>query len=147
MHIRRAVPADAEAVLALINRLLEELGGQAIPSDIAGQTFGRLVTGQDAGLVLVAQEEDHIIGVCTVSFQQAIRSLGPYAIIQEMYVAPEFRSRGAGTALVEEAVNRARSLGFRMVEVGTPAGGDRQEAFYQRLGFAPVGLRLRRPTL
>ena len=147
VDIKRALPDDAESVISLLNRLLEELGGEPIPIEDAQSALLRLVADPAAGFALLAIEEKSIVGICTVSFQEAVRARGRYALIQEMYVVPQFRSRGVGAALVEEAVSQARSLGCRTVEVGTPAGGDRQEAFYQRLGFAPVGLRLRRPTL
>jgi GNAT superfamily N-acetyltransferase len=145
MDIRRAVPDDVESVLSLINELSEELGGESIPPEIASQTFSRLVSDQDTGFILVVEEESTIVGVCTVSFQDAIRSRGRYAIIQETYVVPEFRSLGLGGKLVYEAISQAQSSSCSMVEVGTPAGGARQEAFYGRLGFQPVGLRLRKP--
>jgi GNAT superfamily N-acetyltransferase len=145
MDIRRAVSDDVESVLPLINRLLRELGGEAIPSDIAGQTFLRLMSDKDAGLILVVEEQGRIAGVCTVSFQDAIRSRGRYGIIQEMYVLPEFRSLGFGSKLVYEAVAEARSLGCSMLEVGAPVNDPRQEGFYKRAGFVPVGPRLRRP--
>ena len=145
MDIRHAVSDDVESVLSLVNQLLEELGGESIPSEIASQTFSRLVSDQDTGFILVVEEEGTIVGVCTVSFQDAIRSHGRYAIVQETYVLPEFRSLGFGGQLVYEAIAQAQSLGCSMVEVGTPGNGLLQEGFYKRLGFAPVGLRLRRP--
>ena len=145
MDIRHAVSDDVASVLSLVNQLLEELGGESIPSEIASQTFSRLVSDQDTGFILVVEEEGTIVGVCTVSFQDAIRSRGRYAIVQETYVLPEFRSLGFGGKLVYEAIAQAQSLGCSMVEVGTPGSGLLQEGFYKRLGFAPVGLRLRRP--
>ncbi len=79
-----------------------------------------------------------------MSLAQAIRSSGPYAIIQEMYVVPELRRQGIGAELVEEAISQTRLLGCSMVELGTPLNGQRQERFYERLGFQIVGSRLRK---
>jgi ribosomal protein S18 acetylase RimI-like enzyme len=81
--------------------------------------------------------------VCTVSFVHAMRSLGRYAIIQEMYVVPERRSSGIGKELLEAALAAAIERGAAFVELGTPLHGTRQVQFYERSGFTSVGERLR----
>ena len=87
------------------------------------------------------------VAVCTVSFVDALRSVGRYGIIQEMYVEPDRRSGGAGMAVLQFALEHAVARGCRMVELGTPYHGERQIRFYQRSGFTEVGARLRwRPS-
>ena len=144
MAVRRAATADSDTVLSLVNELLMELGGQSIPSTRAQAAFGRLVADDQEGFILVYEKNNAIVGVCSVSLVQAIRSSGPYAIIQEMYVVPALRGRGIGATLVAEAVSQAALLGCSIVELGTPMDGDRQERFYERLGFQRVGSRLRK---
>lgn len=144
MITRLANPSDLEPVLCLVNRLLEELGGKALTVQATSATFSRLVEEEDAGSVVVGEEDGRIVAVCTMSFQDAIRTAGTYAIVQEMYVVPEFRSVGLGARLMEYALSEAHKHGCSVVELGTPANGVRQEQFYQRLGFQAVGLRLRR---
>ncbi len=143
MGIRPATSSDFDAVLTLVNELLVELGGEAIGRGAALAPFARLAAGQE-GFVLAYEKDHSLVGVCTVSLVQAIRSAGPYVIIQEMYVIPEMRGEGIGAELVQEAASRARSLGCTMIELGTPLAGERQERLYARLGFEKVGSRLRR---
>ena len=144
MAVRRAAAADSDTVLSLVNELLMELGGQPIPRTRAQAAFGRLVADDQEGFILVYEKDNAIVGVCTVSLVQAIRSSGPYAIIQEMYVVPVLRDRGIGAALVAEAVSQAALLGCSTVELGTPMNGERQERFYERLDFQRVGSRQRK---
>ena len=131
----------------MVNQLLMELGGQPVPKDAAEDAFGCLTNEDGNGFVLVYERDGAIVAVCTVSLVQAIRSSGLYAIIQEMYVAPELRCQGIGAELVDEAVSQARWLGCTMIELGTPLNGERQERFYERLGFQTVGSRLRKTLL
>lgn len=73
----------------------------------------------------------------------ALRSVGHYAIIQEMYVDPSARSSGVGMEVLRFALDHAVARGCAMVELGTPFHGERQIQFYQRAGFTNVGARLR----
>ena len=57
------------------------------------------------------------------------RDLTPW--LASVFVAPERRSRGAGSAVVERVVEEARSLGVRTLYLYTP---DR-ESFYARTGW------------
>ena len=72
-----------------------------------------------------------------------MRARGRYGIIQEMFVLPAARSSGIGMTVLRFALEQAVANGCRMVELGTPADGERQIAFYRRAGFAEVGARLR----
>jgi ribosomal protein S18 acetylase RimI-like enzyme len=57
--------------------------------------------------------------------------------IMDIAVAPEFRGRGIGTALIEELIAEARASGRSVsihVEMQNPA-----RSLYERLGFVPVG--------
>jgi len=144
LDIRLANSTDFQQCLLFVNSLLEELGGKQLALNTAHLVFSRLAENQDEGYILVGEEDGRVVGVCTVSFQYAIRTAGRYAIIQEMYVIPELRSLGIGTKLIQQAILEAQNRGCTAVELGTPTNGFRQEKLYQRLGFNPVGLRLRR---
>ena len=144
MNIDVASANDAEVVVQLVNCLIEELGGGSLDSDSAAAACRKIISDPGSGLILVAREGGHAIGVCTMSFQDAIRTLGKYAIIQEMYIAPEFRSRSLGAQLIERAAAEAQGHGCKVIELGTPPDGQRQEQFYRKVNFNPVGLRFRR---
>ena len=105
--------------------------------------YARFADDGPSGFVALAEDGDQFTAVCTVSFVDALRSVGRYAIIQEMYVVPGVRSSGVGLELLQFALDHAISRGCAMVELGTPYHGDRQIRFYQRAGFTEVGARLR----
>ena len=146
MKIDVATANDADLVVQLVNCLIEELGGGSLNRDLAASACLKIISDPGSGLILIAREDGQAIGVCTLSFQDAIRTLGRYAIIQEMYVVPTFRSQAIGARLIERAVAKARAHGCSIVELGTPPDGQRQEQFYRKVGFSPVGLRFRMRT-
>lgn len=141
--IREAGAADGEAVVRLVAALLDELGGRALDTAKARDVFAHLVDDPDAGFVSLAETSEGVIGVCTVSHAIALRSLGRYSIVQEMYVVPAARASSVGSQLIAHVLELATERASRFVELGTPPGGERQIAFYLRMGFLVVGERLR----
>ena len=143
LNVRLAEAKDEEAAMRLVRSLLVELGATPPSPDKMSLVFHNLVSVGDAGFVVIGETEGQTRAVCTVSFLQAMRSRGRYAIIQEMYVEPEIRSTGAGADVLRFALDHAVAAGCSMVELGTPFHGDRQIQFYERSGFTNVGARLR----
>jgi len=105
--------------------------------------FDALVGDADAGFVALGESHRRAVAVCTVSYLQAMRTRGKYAIIQEMFVESEYRSTGVGMEVLKFALGYAVANGCETVELGTPYHGDRQIQFYRRAGFSEVGARLR----
>lgn len=64
---------------------------------------------------------------------------GPVAELKRMYVAPEARGLGLGTALGWAAVNAAQRSGYGVIKLDTSADMAAAHAAYRRLGFVPCG--------
>ena len=143
LNVRLAQPKDRDAALFLVRGLLAELGGTPPAPDAMSATFDRLVSDDSAGFIVIGERGNAAIAVCTVSFLDALRTRGRYAIIQEMFVEPECRSSEVGMAVLKFALEHAVANGCQTVELGTPYDGDRQIHFYRRAGFTEVGARLR----
>ncbi|MYC34105.1 MAG: GNAT family N-acetyltransferase [Chloroflexi bacterium] len=142
-NVRLASRADRAAVVDLVGKLLAELGGTPSPAEAMSPTFDFLAGGGDVGFVALGESDSRAVAVCTVSYLRAMRTRGKYAIIQEMYVEPEYRSTGVGMGVLKFALDYAVANGCQTVELGTPYHGDRQIQFYRRAGFTEVGARLR----
>ena len=159
LNVRLATPSDRNETLRLVSALLSELGGTPPPTEAMAPVFDDLVSGSDTGFIVLGELDGNDearaaadldgdtasqpIAVCTVSYLQALRTQGRYAVIQEMFVDPPHRSGGAGMQVLQYALAQAAAHGCRAVELGTPARGERQIAFYRRAGFTQVGARLR----
>ncbi|HEY5816353.1 MAG TPA: GNAT family N-acetyltransferase [Solirubrobacterales bacterium] len=147
-EIRAATGEDAPAVAAAVEALLIELGGER-PSTTALEEAARtLAEDPELGVLLVAECEGAIVGICAVSWQFAVHVPGRYGTIQDLWVHPEWRSRALGRELVLALVRQATELGVARLEVGLPQEGFAQleatERFYRENGFTPLGPRMRR---
>ena len=140
---RIAFEPDRGVVVELVGKLLSELGGTPPPAEAMLPTFDRLAGGGHAGFVALGEYDGGAVAVCTVSYLHAMRTRGKYAIIQEMFVEPEYRSTGVGMEVLKFALGRAVADGCQTVELGTPYDGDRQVRFYRGAGFSEIGARLR----
>ena len=143
LNVRLATIDDRDEAIRLVRGLLIELGGNPAPADALSGVFDELASGGDTGFVVIAEEDGVAKAACTASFVTALRTVGRYAILQEMFVEPEARSTGMGRAVIEFALQHAVARGCQVVELGTPRIGQRQIGFYERAGFENVGARLR----
>ncbi|MEX0300468.1 MAG: GNAT family N-acetyltransferase [Kordiimonas sp.] len=55
--------------------------------------------------------------------------------LKNIAVSPEWQGKGVGKALLVEAIDAARTLGAKYLEVGTGNSSVDQLAFYQKAGF------------
>lgn len=148
IQIVQAQSEDAAVVATLVGELLHEI--MAAVKEKAfnfhyTETESRAGAWLQDGLyiVLLAREGDAPVGFLALYQSYALYTEGAYGTIPEFYVRPMYRSRGAGSALLEQARQLGRSRGWRRLEVTTPPlpEFDRTLAFYQRQGFSISGGR------
>jgi GNAT superfamily N-acetyltransferase len=135
--VRTAVPEDRASCLELI----EILTGKA-PDDGWIETYDRLLSG-DRGEILVAVEDDGLLGVATVSYNLAIRYGGEYCQLEELIVSPAARGKNAGGSLVQTAVERARNRGCGEMGLYLVDRSEGNRPFYEKYGFEIVGSEMR----
>jgi arsenite methyltransferase len=112
-HVRPVTEAEREAVAAL----LEAAG---LPADGVGDQF-------EAGFV-VAEADGGIVGVAGMEIY------GANGLLRSVAVAPAWRGRGVGEALVQERMAYATSRSLRAVFLLTTTA----PAWFTKLGFAAV---------
>jgi GNAT superfamily N-acetyltransferase len=149
--VRLASAADAEHLLEGVAALHAELvGSDAAASPSARAAAHEIASGGETGLAVVALASGGTacVGVATASIQTAIRTSGPYLLIQELWTAPAYRSLGVGSRMLAALRAEAVARGVKTIEVGMPRRSfpavDRTIAFYTAEGFEEVGLRMRR---
>jgi ribosomal protein S18 acetylase RimI-like enzyme len=59
-------------------------------------------------------------------------------LMDGIFVAPEARSQGIGSRLLEAIADEARRRGYREVRLDVVEGNERARALYERRGFYPV---------
>jgi GNAT superfamily N-acetyltransferase len=128
--ISDAGSADAEALRALFREYAAWLGAQGWFVDLEAE-LAALPGGYD--VVLVASEGDERTG-CV-----ALKRLPDRACeMKRLYVRPAVRGSGAGRALAEASIARARDLGYATMRLDTLPSMDAARALYLSLGFRPI---------
>jgi para-aminobenzoate synthetase len=148
MSVRAATADDAPAVASAVEALLIELGGERPSATALEEGARRLAEDPSAGALLVAEDDNRVVGVLAASWQYAIHVPGRYGTIQDLWVDPEWRSKALGRELVLALVRKAADAGVPRLEVGLPAesfaGLGATERFYRENDFTPLGPRMRR---
>lgn len=145
LSIKRATEDDAGIVAQLLFGLLDELaGGQGPTLASLTDTASRLIAARRV-LPILAYDRAQPIGVMTLNECAAIYAGGLFGEISELYVLPDYRSRGVAPLMMAEAKVIARESEWTRLEVGAPdqPAWSRTLSFYLREGFVEVGPRLK----
>jgi GNAT superfamily N-acetyltransferase len=148
--IRLADEADLGGIVELL-RLGAVPGGPPStedPDDLGPYraALGEIAqAGTDGGAVLVAELAGEVVGVCQlIVFRHLQARGGRCAEIESVHVHPDHRGVGVGSALLDEAVRRARALGCYRVQLTSNTARPDAHRFYERFGLAPshVGYKM-----
>ena len=138
--VRPARPGDARSFLELWRTVVAE--GRWVRPDAVGRgvrfyrrRFRRGWTEEEANLVAVA-------GGRVVGHLGASREEGPvtrHVAYLGMAVAPGWRGRGVGTALLSEAIRWAREVGVEKLSLSVYPHNAAARALYRKFGFREEG--------
>ena len=135
-QVRVAGPADAPQVGRLLfdfNTEFETLTPSA--AEFAAR-FARLFVRDDV-LVLLAGAEPPT-GFAFLTLRPTPYYDGPLAQLEELYVLPELRDQGIGTALLAEAVARVRERGAQEMHINVDEVDSDTRRFYERHHFVNI---------
>jgi RimJ/RimL family protein N-acetyltransferase len=142
--IRPAVPADADALVELADAVAGEAEGWLI-TDSSWRSAGeerrylRALRRYAHAAVFVAESADGIVGRLSVARDPHPASV--HVADLGLMVAAEWRRRGIGRALLEEAVEWARASGIRKLELHVFPHNEGAIALYESFGFEREGYR------
>jgi GNAT superfamily N-acetyltransferase len=153
--VRRArIPADLEAIHALYAEQAR-LHADQWPEHFRAPDSTRVVpeltrlAREETSCLLLATMDARVVGlVCCHLLEQRdpgmLRYDGPVAYVADIVVSHDVRRRGIGTMLMEHAEEWARERGARTMSLQVYDGNEVAKAFYQRHGFQPVTLQMRK---
>ncbi|HEX4301972.1 MAG TPA: GNAT family N-acetyltransferase [Rhizomicrobium sp.] len=124
---RRRDATVAEDYLQPLLQKLEEKDGEIfVAVDVHDAPIGWGVVQADKDDIYVIEAERRI------------------AYIAELYLVEAARGTGVGRALIAACEDWARARGIGVLHIGVLPGNVRARAVYERAGFAPYALRLRK---
>jgi len=100
--------------------------------------------GGDASLTLVADQDDDVVGFCSVTAPSRDDDASDRTCeVAAIYVEPDVWREGIGRALLNTALRQVRENGWNEATLWVFAENDAARAFYNRFGFAPDGTETR----
>jgi ribosomal protein S18 acetylase RimI-like enzyme len=121
-----------EELVAAFGRLIPQLS-RSNPAPTA-ERLGE-IAGSDATLLLIAREEERILGSLTLAIFRI--PTGLRAWIEDVVVDETARGKGVGEALNLEALRLASDAGATTVDLTSRPSREAANRLYQRLGFEP----------
>jgi GNAT superfamily N-acetyltransferase len=136
LQIQVAPPAARERsiVADLMTRRLAEHEIPISPEALLAAIDGVLVD-ERRGLLLLAKHDRQAVGVAYVSFTWSLEHGGKSSWLEELYVLPEWRSRGIGASMLAAAIEEARLRGCAAVDLEVESAHERAAHLYARSGF------------
>lgn len=133
MQIRTVKLSELDSVLTLIDQFDRPVSPR--PSGTAlEKIFGDIV--QAGGAVVGAFLDGKLVGTCTINLCANLSWSGrPYAIIENVIVAPNQRRKGVGKAVLRFAQDFAKEAGCYKVALMTGSRNPETLKFYEEAGF------------
>jgi len=134
--VRRAGPADAEVAGRLLFDFNTEFETPTPDADAFAEQFRDLL-GHDDVVVLLSGDESPT-GFAFLTLRPTPYYDGPLAQLEELYVVPDLRGGGIGTALLTASVEAVRAAGSEEMHIGVDEVDTDTRRFYERHGFVNI---------
>jgi GNAT superfamily N-acetyltransferase len=134
--LRRAVPADLPAVVAML--AADQLGVTREAADDLEPYRAAFdaIAADPAHLLVVAVDGDRVIGTMQLTFIPGLARRGAWrAQIEAVRVHQDVRGSGVGGQMIGWAIEEARRRGCALVQLTTDKRRTHAHRFYERLGF------------
>jgi GNAT superfamily N-acetyltransferase len=133
-RLRDAKPADAPAIVALVQLLGHEVDEKGVLTRINLLATDKLTP-------LVATLDKQVVGLCGISLMVAIHRDQPVGRVNILIVSEDARGQGIGRLLLEAAESNLRELGCAMVEITSNDRLTAAHAFYRHMGYERTSIR------
>jgi GNAT superfamily N-acetyltransferase len=128
-----ATPADAATVADLLDRFNTEFETPTPGVAVLTSRLERLLAGGSV-LALLSGSPAHAVALLTL--RPNVWYDGPVALLDELYVAPELRGQGIGSALLAAAEAAVVRRGAQLLEINVDGDDTGARRFYERHGYA-----------
>ena len=105
------------------------------PADLLRDVVGRVHADAREGFMLLAHDGAQPVGIAYAAAHLSAEHGGIVGWLEELYVVPEQRGRGVGSALLSEIGTKVQKLAWRALELEVVAGHERAVPLYERHGF------------
>jgi len=144
--VERATHKDIDSIIHLLKALYLELGEESASVNFLNEEFLNHILNSEQTEIFLAKTEGHILtGIITITESQSIYAGGTYALLDEMYIKPEFRSSGIGFSFIDKIKDLGKQRNWKRIDVTAPTEErwKRTVHFYEKCGFVFTGPKLK----
>ena len=131
---RQATPSDTPQILSLLEEIMTHHGVNPPGAERLTDTISAILAA-DGHLLLVAEREDRLIGMCALLFSISTWSAARVCELQDVLVTQACRRSEVGRSLIESAEIVARDRGCSRMFLSTESWNLDAQAFYRKLGL------------
>ncbi len=132
---RAATQSDAETVARLLDAFNREYHAPTPGPDVLTTRLQNLLARSD---VIAFLAGDPAVALALLTMRPNVWYDGPVGIVDELYVAPEARGRGLGSALLAAVESLTRERGGRLIEIAVDGADTDAHRFYERRGYTSM---------
>ncbi|MHB8506418.1 MAG: GNAT family N-acetyltransferase [Acidimicrobiales bacterium] len=129
---RVVTAAQARTVAQLLDAFNREYGTPTPGVTVLARRLTRLLA---SGEVVALLTGDPAVAIALLTLRPNVWYDGPVALLDELYVAPELRGRGLGSALLAAAETVVRQRGVELLEINVDGEDTDARRFYERHGY------------
>jgi ribosomal protein S18 acetylase RimI-like enzyme len=137
IRTRPANASDRERIYTLVEKLTGEARTDRWDTVYASHLAS------ERGAIIVAENEDGILGCASVSYNLALRYGGEYCELEELIVEESARGLNLGRLLVQLAIDAAKQRGCAEMGLYLVPTTEGNKGFYEKLGFTVLGTEMR----
>ena len=101
-----------------------------VPPEVTAVTWRRLLDPDEPVQGLVAEQDGEVVGLVNCVLHPSTWAIAQTCYLEDLFVSPAARGSGAGRALIDAVVERARSSGWDKVYWHTREDNARARALY-----------------
>ncbi len=135
MEITKATKEDIPELQALLGLLFAQEAEFQPDRSLQSAGLQKIVDSPEHGQILVLREGNSLVGMVNLLFTVSTALGGRVAILEDMVVHPDYRGSGAGSKLLQAAIDFAKSAGCRRITLLTDKTNEAAQRFYKRHGF------------
>ena len=132
---RRATPDDADEIAQLLHDFNTEFDTPSPGVEVLAPRLRDLLAGTDTVAIVAGAPA---VGVALVTLRPNVWYSGPVALLDELYVVPDLRDRGIGSAIIAEVLSMAHERQVGLIEINVDEADVDAQRFYERHGFSCI---------
>lgn len=133
LNVRRATLADLDALVPLFDAYRQFYRQLSQPERARSFLSERI--GQNQSVVFLACQDTTAIGFTQLYPSFSSASMAPIFVLNDLFVDPQARCRGAATALLHAAAAHSRSAGAVRLVLSTELTNTPAQSLYEKLGW------------